>query len=223
MTTKTAKRATGKRWVCPDCGSGVLAPAKPRLDDVRRYCLDCSKKTGRLVKRTCPALDRERAAASEKRAAKAKATAAKAKADRLKRRSHSGVDLDAEAKRMWRAFVEGGRVSKTRALPTIDIRWRSEGYSTGRAWPTRIVMTLGRADSLPGVLTLLLHELAHSAAGFGHGHDVVWASIYADGARRRFGAEHFTGIRPHSGYAVDRYVNDGIVDYLAAQAEAVAS
>lgn len=46
-----------RRWTCPTCGSGVLAPDAPRKDDARRYCLDCTARTGRLVQRACPALE----------------------------------------------------------------------------------------------------------------------------------------------------------------------
>ena len=40
-----------KRWYCPQCGSGKLAPERMREDNVLRYCLSCSETTGRLVRR----------------------------------------------------------------------------------------------------------------------------------------------------------------------------
>lgn len=40
-----------KRWYCPACGDGKLAPARMADDDVRRYCLSCSAKAQRLVRR----------------------------------------------------------------------------------------------------------------------------------------------------------------------------
>jgi hypothetical protein len=61
-----------RRWTCPKCGKGALAPGKPRKDDVRRYCLPCSKKTGRLVTRECLSLERERADAKRQRDERAK-------------------------------------------------------------------------------------------------------------------------------------------------------
>ena len=39
------------RWKCPTCGHGLLAPTRPRRNDVRRYCLPCSSKAGVLVER----------------------------------------------------------------------------------------------------------------------------------------------------------------------------
>ena len=44
-----------KRWVCPICKKGKLGLQRPRLDNIIRYCLDCSKETKKLVKRICPA------------------------------------------------------------------------------------------------------------------------------------------------------------------------
>lgn len=41
-----------KIWRCPMClESGVRAPTAMRRDDVRRFCLDCSQRTGFLVSR----------------------------------------------------------------------------------------------------------------------------------------------------------------------------
>lgn len=44
----------------------VTAPARPRRDDTRRYCLPCSGKGPRLVERVAPTLARVRAKASER-------------------------------------------------------------------------------------------------------------------------------------------------------------
>lgn len=49
------------RWICPRCRDGKLAPNRPRKNDVRRYCLACSEKSGRLVERVSPKLERKRA------------------------------------------------------------------------------------------------------------------------------------------------------------------
>jgi hypothetical protein len=53
------------RWQCPKCGDGKLAPRRPRRNDTRRYCLPCSDKTGRLVQRQAPSLERLRQKAAE--------------------------------------------------------------------------------------------------------------------------------------------------------------
>jgi hypothetical protein len=52
-----------KLWACPNAGRGILgatdcaavrAPLRMPPDDVRRFCLACSAKSGRLVRRVCP-------------------------------------------------------------------------------------------------------------------------------------------------------------------------
>lgn len=76
------------RWVCPndDNHEGKLAPSRPRKDDIRRYCLVCSEKTGRLVERVAPRLEAKREKAKAKTRVKAakrrvKATARLAQVD----------------------------------------------------------------------------------------------------------------------------------------------
>jgi hypothetical protein len=54
-----------RRWVCPNCGGAVLAPSRPRKDDVRRFCLKCSAKSGRLIERSCPAAETKRVVSRE--------------------------------------------------------------------------------------------------------------------------------------------------------------
>jgi|SRR5215469_354832 len=58
------------RWTCPSCSFGVLAPSRPRRNDVRRYCLDCSKTSGRLVERVSPKLEAKREAKKKSQAEK---------------------------------------------------------------------------------------------------------------------------------------------------------
>jgi ribosomal protein L44E len=60
------------RWKCPTCSAGNLAPRRPRRDDVRKYCLPCSEKTGRLVEKVCAALEGKREVAKQKQRAKQK-------------------------------------------------------------------------------------------------------------------------------------------------------
>ncbi len=61
------------RWLCPNdaAHAAKLAPSRPRKDDVRRYCLVCSEKSGRLVERIVPQLESRREAARERSAKKA--------------------------------------------------------------------------------------------------------------------------------------------------------
>lgn len=66
-----------KRWRCPKCGGVRLAPSAPRADDVRRFCLPCSEKGGRLVERVCVVREaaQARAAAEREEAREANARA----------------------------------------------------------------------------------------------------------------------------------------------------
>ena len=96
-----------KIWRCPDCGSGVRAPGKPRLNDVRRFCLPCSQRSGYMVERVCPTLETKRAKVKAKVSAKGKSERVKATAVReIKRASANdvyfvdGVDVRPILKRM---------------------------------------------------------------------------------------------------------------------------
>ena len=40
-----------RRYYCAICGTGRLAPSSASSDDVRVWCLPCSEKTGKLVRR----------------------------------------------------------------------------------------------------------------------------------------------------------------------------
>jgi hypothetical protein len=73
----SSRKSSRKRWVCPLCEHGHLAPSKPRKNNALRYCLPCTKKTGKLVERECPALDSQR-----KQKAEAKKETAKRKRER---------------------------------------------------------------------------------------------------------------------------------------------
>lgn len=77
------------RWLCPRCGSVVLAGPAPRRDDVRRFCLACSAQVGRLVERHCPVLEAQRT----KRAVRAKLREDKLKAAQRAALTWDGVDL----------------------------------------------------------------------------------------------------------------------------------
>ncbi len=99
-----AKAGTGQRlWVCPACGSGRRAPSRPRRDDIRRYCFECSTAAGRLIERACPALERKRRLASEKR--RERATRQRAR-DARTREARQKRDRDQKA--ADEAFIVGG-------------------------------------------------------------------------------------------------------------------
>lgn len=184
--------AQQRRWVCPNAETtgcaGIHAPGRMRRDDVRRYCIPCSVRTGRLVERTCPALDRERDRKASARRDKRATVAAKTRSKAVEDRTFGGIDMVAEAKRMW-ALPALREYHRGRRLPTLEFRQRHRGaYSTGRAWPNHIVVTFGGTPS--DMLSVLLHELAH-AADPKRGHTDQWGAIYLNAARQRWGPEWF--------------------------------
>lgn len=158
-----------RRWTCPRCSTGRLAPSRPRRDDVRRYCLPCSEATGRLVERVCPANERERAtstaASTTKRKAKASTAAtrrAEAKAaekarldKRFTRRrpyDETVVDLRRELPRVWRA----ARKVEPRLSPEPPKLVASHG-SGSYACKREDEIRLGRGCDWH----TLVHEVAH--------------------------------------------------------------
>jgi len=61
------------RWNCPnEAHPGVLGPSRPRRDDVRRYCLACSEKSGRLAERVSSKIEAKRCRAAERAKRQAK-------------------------------------------------------------------------------------------------------------------------------------------------------
>jgi hypothetical protein len=191
---------SARRWNCPRCGAGINAPERMRRDDVRRYCLDCSRSTGRLVERVAPALERRRAASKQKQSERAAAERSKQR----EARSYLGVDMIAEARRMWN-LPSMREAHRGRRMPEVQLRRRDGNYNTGHAWRSRIVVTMG--GDLASVLATLLHELAHAAAPAASHHDDVWASLFLRAARDRWGREHFPGGVPSTGA---RYMSDRI-------------
>jgi hypothetical protein len=55
-------------WTCPlNAHAAVKGPSRPRRDNLCRYCIECSKGAGKLVRRVSPKLEKKRAARSERR------------------------------------------------------------------------------------------------------------------------------------------------------------
>lgn len=156
-----------RRWVCPTCGDGCLAPSRPRRDDVRRYCLDCSKRSGRLVERSCPANERKREASSARSTSRRKAAADRQKAAEDARYVVNCVDavetihrLDVreEVWRQWRILAP-----RWRAQPTLDVIRTTKGIR-GRAWwggRHRVLLRVHDGCSMEGLKELIMHELVH--------------------------------------------------------------
>lgn len=164
MTTKQA------RWKCPQCGAGILAPTKPRRDDVRRYCLPCSAKGGRLVERIAPALEakREQRAAFVSEKARQKRQVARRRAEPKKAQERCDAIrrriIEKEAVRIWKHMKEW---HKGKPLPRIEIvrgrDWgRTRGYAGGRDIQIGVDPTQND-DRSKWTWALLAHELAHIA------------------------------------------------------------
>jgi hypothetical protein len=168
-----------KRWICPLCAGGKLAPSKPRRDDARRYCLACSEKTGRLVERTCPALDSEREARAEAAKAKAgkaaerrKATRSVAKAADRSKLTIDGAYLPERVPSYWHVLCDEARKAAPRgtfipahdAPPSLVVaRSTRAGYYRGTGSRRRTHLRFGPGVDRAAALELLLHELCHGA------------------------------------------------------------
>jgi hypothetical protein len=194
-----------RRWVCPACDSGVIAPDKPRKNDVRRFCLDCSKKTGKLVERVCPALTNKRAQAKEKRAAKTARKRDKAKVKATQWPNVLQLHFSRFKKlKCWANDVKHAHLVLRHRPGKSTVR-DDEASGYAKPWSGRIVVTAGsdRADAIE----TLLHELAHVAAGFSAGHGDTFRSILMEAAREVLGQDTVFD-KPSSGrcYHLDRVI-----------------
>lgn len=171
------------RWKCESCGHGLLAPSKPRRDDVRRYCLPCSAETGRLVERVAPALEKKRAASKEtskaKQAAKRKRATAKARPakEAEKRAEKRQAIFDREAEKIWALLTDWHR---GRRRPPVEIRrtrqnWGASGYWDGWKAVVRVVPT---SKGTTRDWKVLAHELCHAAVGHPCGQGSHGAEFY---------------------------------------------
>lgn len=171
-----------RRWVCLRCGGGVNGVERPRKDDVRRYCLDCSAKTGRLVERTCPALEKKRAVSSERAAAKRSRLAEREREAIRARYTLGDLDLQKEAQRLWRLPVMKEQKCWRERLPDIDIRVSADKtYTSGRSYGGRVVVTRGYDPY--GVREVLLHELVHEVLPMGVHHGDPFYPVLVRAAR----------------------------------------
>lgn len=176
-----------KRWVCPECGAGKLAPVRPRRDDVRRYCLPCSERTGRLTERVAPSLERARTEQTERRKAQAarkraavarqrEAQAKRAAAEVRKREVVVGVDIPKELERLW-AVGLSGQYGKPwhRSVPSLTVRLqRRKLYASGHAYPLEHRITMTVPHDAVQVLSVLAHETAHLLAPEADHRQLFW-------------------------------------------------
>jgi|APGre2960657404_1045060.scaffolds.fasta_scaffold76736_2 hypothetical protein len=153
------------RWKCEKCDDGLLAPTRPRKNDVRRYCLPCSAKSGKLVDRVAPSLEKKR----EKRTAivqqkqKAKrvriATKLQPKKERWKRMEQRQAIFNKEADRIWELFHPQGTNRKRPTISIVFARNRDcSGYYNGG-----VLIRIPRWSSGGAwAWEVLAHELCHA-------------------------------------------------------------
>lgn len=163
------------QWKCPNGHTGVLGPSKPRRDNICRYCLQCSAKTGKLVERVAPALEakRQTKAQAAKERAKAKTVAAKAREDA--KWIVEGVDLRKALKAAMKLPT-----CNLRHEPTLVVtRSKTKSYASGRAWISRrkITMVVGETAKASNAVGTLLHEIAHHVCYYN-------GENYNDGSRQ---------------------------------------
>lgn len=207
-----------KKWVCPGCGGGALAPERPRKDDVRRYCLTCSAKSGRLVERVCPSIEAER---------QRKATARREAAVRKRERERAaltaqhmvaGLDVRQEWARLCRLPFVRERLP-WRTVP-LKVAWsRVKDYTTGHAHygGSEVHLTFYPDVTAAEAKALIAHELAHViASNRGHG----------EAFRRTFALVLFHGygvpVESWEPLAGDRYAQHVAAERAVAAHEGVA-
>lgn len=214
-----------RRWVCPTCGSGANAPERPRKNDARRYCLDCSAKTGFLVERRAPALEARRATTalrSKDRAAVKREAGRQRWIVRLPDANDVARDLDvrSELRQALRdcGFFDGWARGQA---PTIDeieviIRRGQKPHHSGRAWESsfRVALTFGKAGH-EDALELIYHEAAHVASQTGVGHGPEFHRRLADALQKRWPWLIYGSIRPNGGtYYSGERIRRQLRDYV---------
>jgi hypothetical protein len=160
------------RWKCGFCDHGLLAPTKPRKNDVRRYCLPCSSKSGKLVERVAPSLEKKReqrsAVVKEQNKVKRERTATKLQPlkERKKREVQRQRIFEKEADRIWALFFPNGT---TRKRPRIKLVY-SHSRGVSGLWDGWEVLVRIPRSSVGGAQEweTLAHELCHAVVGSRH-------------------------------------------------------
>lgn len=132
-----------RKWTCPKCESSVLGPQVPRQNDVRRYCLDCSAKTGRLVERVCRAKTKEQETTRERRKELRKKMAAEKKDEEHKRATVQGLDLRKDFDSMRRRKIVR-ELWSPRTVPKIVFEKPRKCIATNTS------LHIGRPGAYPG-------------------------------------------------------------------------
>lgn len=159
------------RWKCEICNHGLLAPMKPRKNDVRRYCLPCSAKTGKLVERVSPTLEKQRATKTVQRKVQTQKKNAKVSVKKKARREKvSSIKkrqamIEKEGQRIWK-LMEAWH--KGKPMPKITIVNARNQHGAGHAtyWNNEIQVNIRpkqTASASKWAWYVLAHELAHCA------------------------------------------------------------
>lgn len=235
------------RWKCPTCGNGLLAPSRPRRNDVRRYCLPCSSKAGVLVERVAPALDKQRETREKARAERERKKREKARRqhDRamntpreLAKRKFSvegeyGMPIKRETARLWKLLAKmpttmhGAERTIRRVTnnhpPHVTLfkkGWRIDEQQ--RVWITGARLGVawqgGTIEVAPCVSwETLAHEIIHVAGYRGHDSEFYNALKWLAEARFKTRIDFSTVTR--YGYWVDGLIATQIDDIVRAEFE----
>ena len=231
-----------KRWLCPTCGGGALAPERPRADDARAYCLPCSKRSGRLQRRECPSLERRRQESKAQRLTDAREQRQREAARQSAQLTVGGLDLGALLPVYWRALGAvvrerfAARTAYTGELaewqsraPTMRVRRSTtRAHTTGRAWGRRrLVVTAGTKCDAADAAVTLLHELAHCARAWlrtvdpkDTAHGRTFNELMVRAAGRLFGDCALVGFGP-TGYWATHQLEAALRKVLPAQSQTV--
>lgn len=194
-----------KRWKCSNgAHAGILAPARLRKIDVRRYCLPCSEEAGVLVERTCPSKEKERARKKEnqrKKQMRRKQTQAQKKvADRQARarkqyeREHvAGIHVPSHFQKVCESPVVAEALEcLERKRPIVKVRRRrSSSHTSGHAapWTGRVVLTLPVSCTWGQLAVIVAHEIAHICCADEEWHGAAWKSMFLAILEEAYGLE----------------------------------
>lgn len=166
-------------WECPLCETRKRGPTKPRLDATVRFCLSCSAKSDRLVKRVCPALEQKRAqkeatrkaAEDRKRETKKRAEAKKAEAAE-QRFFWAGQDLRVLWAQMQKLPNASDALGKRQAdLAVRRCSRRPRRWGTAWYWERRAQVSVWEGLEMDRLVDTMIHELAHIISYLRYGRD----------------------------------------------------
>ena len=236
---------TQTRWKCPTCGHGLLAPTRPRLNDVRRYCLPCSSKSPVLVERVSPALEaqrakrnvaqreRERKARQQERDRKHRANNTPRKVAQRKWSTVGEYDMniERETSRLWKLFAKmpptmlkaSTAIGKSKRLDPPKVAVKQKNWNVDREGRTWSSGALGYAYTgqhriavSPKVSWVTLaHEIVH-CAGY-HYHDRAFYNALKWLTETRFKTSIDYSKVTRYGYAIDRMIEQQTDDIVRAE------